>query len=75
MFKAIVVTPAVVIVFMMLVSFWLPPTAAEKLFLNGIACIIICVLLVYFSQLLPILSATPPLIGKFPFLFLSVHCT
>lgn len=67
MFKAIVVTPAIVIVFMTLVSFWLPPQAGEKLLLNGVACVVICILLVYFSQLLPILSATPPLIGKWKF--------
>lgn len=64
MFKAIAITPAFVIVVMTLASFWLPPQSGEKLLLNGIACIIICILLLYFSQLLPILAATPPLIGE-----------
>lgn len=67
MFKAVVVTPAIIIVFMTLVSFWLPPQAGfEKLLLNGI--VVISILLVYFSQLLPILATSTPLIGnmKFP---------
>jgi hypothetical protein len=64
MFKAIAVTPAIVIVFMTLASFWLPPQAGEKLLLNGFAAILICILLVYISQLLPILAATTPFIGE-----------
>jgi hypothetical protein len=58
------VTPAIVIVFMTLVSFWLPPQAGEKLLLNGVAVVVICILLVYFSKLLPGFAATPPLIGE-----------
>jgi hypothetical protein len=58
------VTPAIVIVFMTLVSFWLPPQAGEKLLLNGVAVVVICILLVYFSKLLPVFAATPPLIGE-----------
>ncbi|KAG5679171.1 hypothetical protein PVAND_008761 [Polypedilum vanderplanki] len=65
MFKAIAVVPAAVIVFMTLTAFWLPPQSGEKLLLNGLACVIICILLVYFSQLLPIFSAGSPLIVTF----------
>lgn len=65
MFKAIVITPAIVVVFMTLASFWLPPQSGEKLLLNGIACVVICILLMFFSQLLPILAASPPLIVTF----------
>lgn len=67
MFKTVVVTPAIIIVFMTLVSFWLPPQAGfEKLLLNGV--VVISILLVYFSHLLPILATSTPLIGnmKFP---------
>lgn len=64
MFTALVVTPAFVIVAMTLASFWLPPNSGEKLLLNGIACVVICILLMYFSQLLPILASSSPLIGK-----------
>jgi len=64
MFKSVVVTPALVIAVMTLVSFWLPPQSGEKLLLNGLACVVICILLMYFSQLLPILAQASPLIGK-----------
>lgn len=64
MFKAIVVTPAIVIIFMTLVSFWLPPQSGEKLLLNGTACIMICILLLYFSQQLTIHASKAPFIGK-----------
>jgi presenilin-like A22 family membrane protease len=64
MFKAIAVTPTMVIVFMTLVSFWLPPQAGEKVLLNGIACVLICLLLLYFSQQLTIHAASAPFIGK-----------
>ncbi|KAL7045518.1 hypothetical protein ACKWTF_002249 [Chironomus riparius] len=62
MFKAIAIVPAAAIVFMTLTAFWLPPQAGEKLLLNGFACIMICILLMYFSQLLPILAASSPII-------------
>lgn len=64
MFKAIAIVPAIVVVFMTLVAFWLPPQAGEKLLLNGIACIMVCIFLMYLSKLLPIMSSTSPLIGK-----------
>lgn len=65
MYKAIAVVPTVAIVFMVLIAFWLPPDAGEKLILNGFACVLVCVFLIYFSQLLPVMSVTSPLIGKF----------
>jgi hypothetical protein len=64
MFKAIAIVPAIVVVFMVLASFWLPPQAGEKLLLNGVACIMVCLILMYLSKLLPIMSSAPPLIGK-----------
>lgn len=63
MFKAIAIVPAMVVVFMTLSSFWLPPQAGEKLLLNGIACVMVCILLMYLSKLLPIMTVTSPLIG------------
>ncbi|CAO1319692.1 unnamed protein product [Diamesa serratosioi] len=65
MYKAVTCTPATLIVVMTLASFWLPPQSGEKILLNGIACVIICILLMYFSQLLPILAISPPLIVIF----------
>lgn len=64
MYKAIVVSPVMLIIFMTLVSFWLPPQSGEKLLVNGIAATIICVLLLYFSQQLTIHAASAPFIGK-----------
>lgn len=64
MFKAIAVSPMLVIVFMTLVSFWLPPQSGEKLLLNGVACILICLLLLYFSQVLTIHASNAPFIGE-----------
>ncbi|KAL7012589.1 hypothetical protein ACKWTF_014944 [Chironomus riparius] len=65
MYKAIAVVPTIAIVFMVLIAFWLPPDAGEKLILNGFACVLVCVLLIYFSQLLPVMSETSPLIVSF----------
>jgi hypothetical protein len=65
MFKAIVVSPVMVIIFMTLVSFWLPPQSGEKLLLNGTACILICLLLLYFSQVLTIHASSSPFIVTF----------
>lgn len=63
-FKTIATAPALVIVIMTLVSFLLPPQSGEKLLINGISAIIICVLLMYFSQILPVVAIQTPLIGK-----------
>lgn len=72
MFKAIVVTPAIIVVVMTLASFWLPPQASfEKLFLNGVT--VISILLVYFSQLLPMLATSTPLIGNMEFPRFTTH--
>ncbi|XP_070508469.1 neuronal acetylcholine receptor subunit alpha-6-like [Chironomus tepperi] len=65
MYKAIAVIPTVAIVFMVLIAFWLPPDAGEKLILNGFACVLVCILLIYFTQLLPVMSAASPLIVSF----------
>lgn len=64
MYKCIVVTPAILVIFMVLVSFWLPPHAGEKILLNGVSCLVICILLMYFSHLLPVLAQSTPLIGE-----------
>lgn len=62
-FKAVVITPASIIVLMTLANFWLPSQAGEKILLNGINAIIIVVFLVYFAQKLPIMGEIP-LVGK-----------
>lgn len=64
MFKTIAVAPALVLIVMTLSSFWLPPLAGEKLLINGVSAIIICMLLMYFSQILPVLAIQTPIIGN-----------
>lgn len=64
MFKAVAVVPVVVVVIMTLSIFWLPPQSGEKLLINGLACVLICIFLVYLSHLLPLFAASSPLIGK-----------
>ncbi|PSN48328.1 hypothetical protein C0J52_03410 [Blattella germanica] len=64
-YSAIVITPATVIVLMTLVSFWLPPSAGEKILLNGCTALIICIFLLYFSQKLPAMAGHTPLVVLF----------
>ncbi|XP_001652011.2 acetylcholine receptor subunit alpha-like 1 [Aedes aegypti] len=63
--KAIVVSPAFVIMLMALSVFWLPPQCGEKIVLNGIIALIITIFLIYFAQQLPAMSGNPPLIVTF----------
>lgn len=62
--KAIVVSPAFVIMLLALSVFWLPPQCGEKIVLNGIIVLIVTVFLIYFAQQLPAMSGSSPLIGK-----------
>lgn len=63
--KAIVVSPAFVIMLLALSVFWLPPQCGEKIVLNGIIVLIVTVFLIYFAQQLPAMSGTSPLIVTF----------
>ncbi|KAJ4444374.1 hypothetical protein ANN_06166, partial [Periplaneta americana] len=63
-YSAIVITPATVIVLLTLATFWLPPTAGEKILLNGCIAVIICIFLMYFSQKLPAMAGHTPLVGS-----------
>lgn len=53
-----------VVVFLTLSVFWLPPESSEKFTLSGITSIIICILLMIISDNVPIVSDRVPLIGK-----------
>lgn len=64
-FSAVVLTPATVIVLLILISFWLPAASGEKIFLNGIVCLIITMLMLYFTNQLPVMALRTPLIVKF----------
>lgn len=61
--KAIVVSPAFVIMLLALSVFWLPPNCGEKIILNGIITLIVTVFLIYFAMQLPAMSGNTPLIG------------
>ncbi|XP_058817102.1 acetylcholine receptor subunit alpha-like 1 isoform X2 [Topomyia yanbarensis] len=63
--KAIVISPAFVIMLLALSVFWLPPHCGEKIILNGIIVLIVTVFLIYFAQQLPAMSGNTPLIVNF----------
>lgn len=64
-YKSIVITPASVLILLTLASFWLPPQSGEKIFLNGINALIICLFLIYFATKLPIMADHVPLVVLF----------
>lgn len=64
-YRAVVFTPATVVVLLILVAFWLPAASGEKIFLNGIVAVIISLFMLYFAHSLPIMAYKTPLIVKF----------
>lgn len=64
-YRAVVFTPATVIVLLILVAFWLPAASGEKIFLNGIVAVIICLFMLYFAHQLPLMAFRTPLVVKF----------
>ncbi|XP_039452807.1 acetylcholine receptor subunit alpha-like 1 isoform X2 [Culex pipiens pallens] len=63
--RAIVISPAFVIMLLALSVFWLPPNCGEKIVLNGIIALIVTVFLIYFATQLPAMSGNTPLIVTF----------
>lgn len=53
-----------VIIILILINFWLPPQASEKIILNGCTSVIICLFLLYFTQKIPAMGTHTPLIGN-----------
>ncbi|XP_017046308.1 neuronal acetylcholine receptor subunit alpha-4 [Drosophila ficusphila] len=76
MYTAVIYTPASCIVVLALAAFWLPPhMGGEKIMINGLLTIVIAAFLMYFAQLLPVLSDRTPLVVIFyssTLLFLSL---
>ncbi|XP_015114685.1 acetylcholine receptor subunit alpha-1-B-like isoform X2 [Diachasma alloeum] len=64
LYKSVIVTPTVFIVFLNLVIFWLPPQSKEKLVLCGFLSLMISYFLVYFMQKVPPLLSKTPLIAR-----------
>lgn len=66
-YQNVIVAPSFVIILLTLTTFWLPTGHGEKIILNGVTALIVCIYLIYFSQKLNIMAAHTPLIGKFSF--------
>ncbi|XP_055597067.1 neuronal acetylcholine receptor subunit alpha-5-like isoform X1 [Uranotaenia lowii] len=64
-FQSTLIAPAIVFILMTLANFWLPPSAGEKILLNCINAVILCVFLLYFTVQLPMLATRTPLIVLF----------
>jgi hypothetical protein len=64
MFNSVVITPATVLIFMTLSSFWLPPASGEKIILNGVSAIVIVAYMMYFAEQLPVMAMNTPLVGE-----------
>ncbi|GAB0093407.1 neuronal acetylcholine receptor subunit alpha-4 [Sergentomyia squamirostris] len=65
MYKAIVVTPVTVIILLTLATFWLPSNAGEKILLNGIVAVTICVHLTFLHTLIPAMTYSTPYVVFF----------
>lgn len=63
-YRTVIVAPSFVIILLTLTTFWLPANHSEKIILNGITAIIVCIYLIYFSQKLNVMASHTPLIGK-----------
>ncbi|KAJ8931059.1 hypothetical protein NQ314_016088 [Rhamnusium bicolor] len=64
-YNVIIVTPAFVIIVLILINFWLPPQAGEKILINASTAIIICLFMLYFTQKMPVMGTHTPLIVLF----------
>ncbi|XP_034245764.1 acetylcholine receptor subunit gamma-like isoform X2 [Thrips palmi] len=64
-YRAIIFTPAAVVIILCLSTFWLPPRAGEKVVLGGVNAMLICFFLIYFAHSLPILTDQTPFIVMF----------
>jgi hypothetical protein len=63
-----------VVVLLTLAAFWLPPHAGEKVVLNAFTALIICLMLLSFSQKLPAMASHTPLISEYLFTFTISPC-
>uniref|UniRef100_A0A2S2PKS1 Neuronal acetylcholine receptor subunit alpha-7 n=1 Tax=Schizaphis graminum TaxID=13262 RepID=A0A2S2PKS1_SCHGA len=64
-YHSIIIIPALVVVFLTLSVFWLPPESTEKFMLSGVTLVMICILLMMISSNVPIMSDRIPLIVMF----------
>lgn len=64
-YRLTLIGPATVIILMTLAGFWLPVQSSEKILLNGIVCILITILMLYFGNKLPNMGIHTPLVIQF----------
>lgn len=64
-YRAVIFTPAAVVIILCLCTFWLPPRAGEKVVLGGVNAMLICLFLIFFAHSLPVLTDQTPLIVVF----------
>ncbi|XP_059082265.1 acetylcholine receptor subunit alpha-type acr-16-like isoform X1 [Tigriopus californicus] len=64
-YKAVFVLPCLVIMLMTICCFLLPPTAGEKITINGFAFLTCCIFLLYFASSLPFHNNAIPLLVTF----------
>lgn len=64
-YHSLIVMPALVVVFLTLSVFWLPPESSEKFMLSGVTLVMICILLMMISSNVPIMSDRIPLLVIF----------
>ncbi|XP_018327385.1 acetylcholine receptor subunit alpha-like 1 [Agrilus planipennis] len=73
-YKALIITPAIVIMLLTLSSYWLPPQSGEKVVLNGVTAIIICIFMLYFTSKLPAIGSNVPSVVCFYSTSLYIVC-
>ncbi|XP_046387407.1 acetylcholine receptor subunit alpha-like 1 [Ischnura elegans] len=64
-YSALVIVPGIAIVMLTLLVFLLPPDAGEKILLGSCTALIVCLFLLFFSQMLPAMANHTPLIVTF----------
>lgn len=64
LYRAMVVTPASVVILLALVCFWLPVGSGEKILLNGVNVLLVVSFLLYYSSKLPTMGSHTPYVGE-----------
>uniref|UniRef100_A0AAG5D7K3 Neurotransmitter-gated ion-channel ligand-binding domain-containing protein n=1 Tax=Anopheles atroparvus TaxID=41427 RepID=A0AAG5D7K3_ANOAO len=64
-YRSTIIAPALVLILMNLINFWLPPNCSEKLVLNAINVLVACMFLIHFNEYLSYYTTTTPTIVLF----------
>lgn len=63
-YRAVVVTPATIVILLSLACFWLPASSGEKILLNGVNVVVVVSFLLYFARRLPSMGSHTPYVGE-----------